>query len=179
MGVYDALVLAGGRARRLNGTDKPALLVGGVSLLDRVLAACADARRTVVVGPERPTSRPVTWCREDPPGGGPVCALRAGLRHVTAPRVALLAADLPFLTSEVVQLLVPSAPAVLTDGAREQWLCSAWETARLRAAAEGAGPRLGALLAELRPEVVTWLGPGAPWTDCDTEQDLVEARRRA
>jgi molybdopterin-guanine dinucleotide biosynthesis protein A len=177
--VYDALVLAGGAARRLGGVDKPALVVGGLSLLDRVLTACEGASRTVVVGPERPTTRPVRWTREDVPGSGPVPALRAGLAEVTADRVVLLAADLPFLSAEVVHLLLDHAPAVLTDGDREQWLCGAWDTAALRAAAADAGPRLGQLLAGLRPEVVSWQGPGAPWTDCDTEEDLQHARRWA
>ncbi|WP_198601894.1 NTP transferase domain-containing protein, partial [Streptomyces sp. MH60] len=38
---YDAVVLAGGAARRLGGADKPGLRVGARALLDRVLAACA------------------------------------------------------------------------------------------------------------------------------------------
>ena len=176
--MYDALVLAGGDARRLGGVDKPALVVGDLTLLDRVLTACAGARRTVVVGPERPTCRPVTWCREDPPGGGPVPALRAGLEQVTAARVVLLAADLPFLTAEVVTSLVDRAPAVLSDGLREQWLCGAWDTAALRHAAVDAGPRLGALLAGLHPAVLPWEGAGTPWADCDTEEQLADARRR-
>jgi molybdopterin-guanine dinucleotide biosynthesis protein A len=177
--VYDAVVLAGGSARRLGGADKPALVVGDTSLLDRVLTACAGAARTVVVGPSRRTCRPVLWCREDPPGGGPVPALRAGLQHVRADRVVLLAADLPFLTVEVVEALVSAAPAVVTDGHREQWLCGAWPTDPLRTAAEDAGPRLGTLLAGLRPELLGWDGPRPPWTDCDTEEELQEARRRA
>ncbi|WP_263978718.1 NTP transferase domain-containing protein [Streptomyces aculeolatus] len=32
---YDAVVLAGGRAERLNGADKPRVSVGGTPLLDR------------------------------------------------------------------------------------------------------------------------------------------------
>ncbi|MGW4109093.1 NTP transferase domain-containing protein, partial [Streptomyces sp. NPDC004976] len=36
---YDAVVLAGGAARRLGGADKPGVRVGGRALLDRVLAA--------------------------------------------------------------------------------------------------------------------------------------------
>ena len=177
--MYDALVLAGGAARRLGGADKPALLVGDSSLLDRVLTACAGAERTVVVGPSRRTSRPVVWCREEPPGGGPVPALRTGLQHVTAERVVLLAADLPFLTPAVVDELVKRAPAVLTDGTREQWLCGAWPTAPLREAALDAGPRLGALLQGLGPELLAWDAPRAPWTDCDTEEQLQDARRQA
>jgi len=59
--VFDAIVLTGGAASRLGGADKPALEVGGTTLLERVLAAVADAGRIVVVGPARPlsSSRPV------------------------------------------------------------------------------------------------------------------------
>ncbi|MDF4251785.1 DUF6457 domain-containing protein [Streptomyces sp. WMMB303] len=81
---YTALVLAGGGARRLGGADKPAVTVGGRTLLDRVLAACGDATATVVVGPRRPTCRPVLWAREEPPGGGPLAALQAGLDALAA-----------------------------------------------------------------------------------------------
>ncbi|MCM2388887.1 DUF6457 domain-containing protein [Streptomyces albipurpureus] len=79
---FDAIVLAGGAAQRLGGADKPGLSVGGRTLLDRVLAACRDARRTVVVGGRRATERPVVWAQESPPGGGPVAALDAGLRQL-------------------------------------------------------------------------------------------------
>ncbi|WP_344565629.1 DUF6457 domain-containing protein [Streptomyces axinellae] len=78
------MVLAGGGASRLGGTDKPAVTVGGRPLLDRVLSACADASVTVVVGPRRPTCRPVAWAREDPPGGGPLTGLYAGLSRLGA-----------------------------------------------------------------------------------------------
>ncbi|MFF3746568.1 DUF6457 domain-containing protein [Streptomyces kronopolitis] len=111
---YDAIVLAGGAARRLGGADKPALSVGGRRLLDRVLAACPDAARTVVVGPGRPTVRPVARALEDPPGGGPLAALEAGLRHTTAPVVLVLSADLPFLTTETVHRLLAAATAAAT-----------------------------------------------------------------
>lgn len=106
---HDAVVLAGGGARRLDGADKPAVTVGGRSLLNRVLSACPDAAATVVVGPRRPTYRPVDWVREDPPGGGPLAALDAGLRRVTAERVLVLSADLPFLRPGTVRSLLSAA----------------------------------------------------------------------
>ncbi|MCH6161356.1 DUF6457 domain-containing protein [Streptomyces marispadix] len=106
---YDAVVLAGGGARRLGGTDKPSLTVGARTLLDRVLSVCADASTTVVVGPRRPTRRPVAWVREDPPGAGPLAALDAGLGPVTAPAVLVLSADLPFLRPETVRALLDAA----------------------------------------------------------------------
>jgi len=99
-----ALVLAGGASTRL-GEDKPAALVGGVPLLDRVLGALSNEADVVVVGPARRTARPVRFVLEQPPGGGPVAAIAAGLAQLAAERCFLLAADLPFLTAAaLVQL---------------------------------------------------------------------------
>jgi len=79
---FDAVILAGGSGRRLGGVDKGGLVVAGLPLLDRVLQASAAARRTVVVGERRPTPRAVDWTREDPPGGGPLAGLEAGLARL-------------------------------------------------------------------------------------------------
>ena len=46
---YDAVVLAGGGARRLNGADKPGLLVGGRSLVAWVAASVLGASSSTVV----------------------------------------------------------------------------------------------------------------------------------
>jgi molybdopterin-guanine dinucleotide biosynthesis protein A len=80
--LFDAVILAGGSGRRLGGVDKGALVVAGLPLLDRVLLASAAARRTVVVGEPRPTVRSVVWAREDPPGGGPLAGLAAGMAEL-------------------------------------------------------------------------------------------------
>ena len=178
--MHDLVVLAGGSARRLGGLDKPGAVVGGMSLLDRVLAGCPDAARRVVVGPRRPTLRPVLWTREHPVGGGPVPALAAGLELVTADIVLLLAADLPFFSAACAQQLVELAPAVLLGDGRPQWLCGAWPTATLRSAVAGATAsgtaRLGEVLSTLQPAEVRWQGNDRPWEDCDTAQDLQRAR---
>ncbi len=178
--MHDAVVLAGGSARRLLGADKVAELVAGVSLLDRVLLACASASATIVVGPERSTCRPVQWTREAEVGTGPVAAVAAGLALVTAPVVLLLAGDLPLLTPEVVAALVAAVTddgAMLVDGdGRAQFLCSAWRTDALRSADLGAD-RMGALLRGLRAQPVVC--DGEPWTDCDTPEDLARVRERA
>ena len=185
---YDAVVLAGGAARRLGGADKPALLVGDVSLLDRVLAAVDDAARTVCVGPERPTARPVQWVREEPPGGGPVAALTAAMPHVSAPLVAVLAADLPFLHPATLRLLreaVTEEGALLVDAdGRDQLLVGVWRTEALRAVLpeEAHGARLGQVLGRLsaaRVSVPEPPGTLPAWFDCDTEDDLTTARGSA
>ncbi|WP_067179327.1 molybdenum cofactor guanylyltransferase [Microtetraspora niveoalba] len=187
---YDAVILAGGRARRLGGLDKPGAPVGGRSLIERVAGAVTAARTLVVVGPPRPGRglERAVHTREDPPGSGPVPALRAGLALVTAERFALLAADLPFLDEGHVAALLaaarePGAPgAVLVDDeGNEQWLTGVWRTEPLREALAGYdGRSLRGLLGPLGPVAVR-LGARAdgcaPWFDCDTMDDLDRARR--
>ncbi|MFJ8131358.1 DUF6457 domain-containing protein [Streptomyces hydrogenans] len=157
---YDAVVLAGGAARRLGGVDKPGVRVGGRALLDRVLAACAGARRTVVVGAPRPTVRPVDWTREERIGTGPVAALDAGAAAlqgeaeaeggdragIPAPDVLLvLSADLPFLGEATVQRLLdglaaePEAEAALLTDAdgRDQPLVAVYRSGPLRRELDG------------------------------------------
>ncbi|OIJ91898.1 NTP transferase domain-containing protein [Streptomyces colonosanans] len=137
--VYDAIVLAGGAARRLAGADKPGVRVGGRALLDRVLAACSGAATTVVVAERRSTVRPVVWAREEPPGAGPAAALDAGLRRTTAAHVVVLSADLPFLEQRTVRRLLGALRASAAEGAlltdpegRDQPLVAAYRRTALR-----------------------------------------------
>ncbi|MDH6134581.1 molybdopterin-guanine dinucleotide biosynthesis protein A [Kitasatospora sp. MAA4] len=189
---YDAIVLAGGAARRLDGADKPQLTVGGRALLDRVLAACAGAGRIVVVGPRpatAPPSRPdLWWTRERPSGGGPVAAVAAGLAgpQITAERVLLLAADLPFLDDGTLRRLAAAVcgeveAAVLVDAeGRDQPLTAAYRASALRAALDALGDPAGAPLRRLTAGLRTVRladRDGASY-DCDTWEQLAEARRR-
>lgn len=185
---YTAVVLAGGKAARLGGRPKPQLEVGGRTMLETVLAAVADAELRVVVGPPQPVPDGVRQVREQPPRGGPVAALRAGLAEVGTDVVAVLAGDLPFLTGALIAdlraRLAGDGVLVVDDGGRDQYLLGVWRTAALRAATAAAhGPTsLRRVLAPLtvaryRPEVPPGTPP--PWTDCDTPADLARAREAA
>lgn len=179
----DAIVLAGGHGRRLGGTDKTALDVGGRPILDRVLVALPPCGQVVVVGPERPTAVPVVWTREDPPGGGPVAGLAAGLSVVTSPDVLVLAGDMPFLTPDVLSALREAASRdgalLVDDEGREQYLCSAWRTSALREALVGVSRVRDVVERMSYARVPAPTGVLAPWTDCDTPDDLKAARERA
>ena len=215
-----AIVLAGGRAARLGGTDKPGLVVGARTLLAAVVSAAAEAGagQVVVVGPARPGiagsgpvgsgpvgSGRVEFVREDPPGTGPVAALRCGLGRVGAAWVTVLAADMPFLRARhLVALLAaagqpepgpgwpagqdragaPGRGAILVDETgRPQWLAGCWPAAALRGRLDGySGDSLHGLLDPLRPVRLSYPpGPGdpPPWLDCDTAGDLSRAREWA
>jgi molybdenum cofactor guanylyltransferase len=185
---YTAVVLAGGRAARLGGQAKPQLEVGGRTMLDAVLAAVEDAVRRVVVGPPQPVPDDVVRVREEPPGGGPVAALRAGLAEVPTDVVVLLAGDLPFLTGTTIGQLRAAfrgdGVLVVDDTGRDQLLLGAWRTSALRmsvARTKGPAPlrRVLTPLApfRLRPDVPPGTPP--PWLDCDTPADLARARQLA
>jgi molybdopterin-guanine dinucleotide biosynthesis protein A len=183
-------------------------------MLWRVLDAVAGASVRVVVGPVRPgLPADVLQVREQPPGGGPVAALATGLAAFGAGAgagpgadagvgvdsgavgiefVAVLAADLPFLTPADVDALCWAAAAGDHDGAvlvdadgRRQWLCGVWRTGALRRRVAEltppAGQSMRALMSGLRPHEVDRRDPAAPppWYDCDTEDDYRQAEEWA
>ena len=183
---WTALVLAGGRAKRLGGQPKPQLEVGGRPMLATVLSATGGAVARVVVGPPQPVPPDVVVVREEPPGGGPVAALRAGLVVVRTEVVAVLAADLPFLTAALVDelraRLTGDGVLVVDDTGQDQLLLGVWRTAALHAAVAAAPSGPTSLRRVLAPLAVRRLRPAVPpgqpppWTDCDTPADLARAR---
>lgn len=177
MTAADLLVVAGGSAARLGGVDK-ALLVGadGVPVLAALLRAPVGGRR-IVVGPTREVAGVDVWAREDPPGGGPVAAIAAGLPHVTAAAVVLLAGDLPFAAAAAGPLLGAldgHDAAVVEAGDRPQWLLAAWRTDALRDAVRRLSDPAGAAVRALYDGVdVALLPDPAQWSgDLDTPADV-------
>lgn len=102
-----AVVLAGGTAARLDGADKSSVEYAGRTLLEHALEALVDVDEVVVVGPQVPTTRPVTFTREDPPLGGPVAGLLAGREALarTPDLLVVLAVDMPRVSAWTVRRL--------------------------------------------------------------------------
>lgn len=185
-GTVGGIVLTGGTAARLDGADKGGIEIGGSTLLERALAALAEVPQVVVVGPEVPTSRPVTFRREDPPGGGPAAAVLAGLSGFPRPPgiVVVLAVDMPMVTAATVARLLAGVAgagaegAVLVDAAGyRQTLCAAYRVGPLaqRGARAGEGAAMRRLVAAL--EIVEVPATGHEADDVDTWDDLARLRR--
>ncbi len=176
---FAAVVLAGGQASRLGGVDKASIELGGRSLLERTLDAVVDAGEVVVVGHAVPTERPVTFVLEDPRHGGPAAGLLTGRDSLLRrfPTIAVLAVDMPHLTSSTFRRLHEAAVghegAVLTRDGRRQ-LAFVVETARLDAVRPDReaqhGLAIRALLEGLDLVDVPSLGSEA--RDVDTWSDL-------
>ena len=110
---WAAIILAGGRASRLDGVDKAGIEIGGRTLLEWTLDSVIDAREVVVVGDPVPTDRPVTFTREDPRYGGPVAGLLTGLDALTSlPRyVGVIGVDMPHVHHGTWRRLLAAAAA--------------------------------------------------------------------
>jgi len=108
---FSAVVLAGGRAARLDGVDKASVELDGRTLLTWAIDAVLDAGEVVVVGDPVPTHRPVTFTREDPRHGGPAAALLTGRDALLDDHgtIAVLACDMPFLTPDTFRRLLVAA----------------------------------------------------------------------
>lgn len=147
---FDTIVLAGGRSSRLGSVPKAELVVEGVTLLARTLAAVSSSRRVVVVGPRALKLPPtgVLHAQEEPPFSGPAAAIAGGLaalRHDAELRgevgpgevTLVLACDMPGIGPAVPRLLRglndnPEADGVVAvDDDRLQPLAAGFRTSRL------------------------------------------------
>lgn len=187
---WTAVILAGGRGKRLGNVEKSQLQVGDQTLLDAVISGLPAGVPVVVVGPEIATTRPVRFCLEEPRYGGPVAGICAAIEHLSTPLVALLATDMPKAGSLATALveecqdldadldgLVP-----IDEEGRRQSLCSVLRTAALRAAIDAlpatTDVSMRALFANLAlHERQLTASESAVIIDVDTAADLEWLRR--
>lgn len=141
-------VLAGGASSRM-GRDKALIEIDGVTLVERAVAALADAgaRDVVVVGGDGEALRGLglevvadVW-----PGEGPLGGIITALRATTADRVAVLSCDLTDASSiavrSVVGALGDADVAVPVLDGQSEWMHAVWHRRALpeleRAFADG------------------------------------------
>ena len=175
---FDALVLAGGAGRRLGG-GKPQVQVAGRALVDHALAAVAGALHRVLVGPADLARPGVPTTLEDPPLGGPVAGIAAGVAALQAlddpaAVVVVLACDVPRAGAVVASLVRAVAGAdgarlVDADG-RPQHLVAAYSAPALAAALVALGDPRGAPVRRLveHLDLRDVPDPGGAADDADT-----------
>jgi molybdopterin-guanine dinucleotide biosynthesis protein A len=140
-----ALILAGGKATRLGGIDKRALVIGGRTIFERQVEALAPCVAEILVSSPRAVAG--YRCVVDPvSGAGPLAGIAAGLAAAATPWLFVIAGDMPYIHRAFVELVVSRAGAGcdavgLRIGGLPEPLCSvlrvtAWRdavTARLAA----------------------------------------------
>lgn len=189
-----AILLVGGRSRRMGGGYKPLTEIGGRSLFARTVESLSDAGCAPVIaaGPVLDEQAPVQWVREDPPFTGPVAGIATALRALTPGEepewMLLLAGDLPWAAQVVDRVSAAIRASDSDDGVdavvfradgHPQWLAGAYRTAALRSACDALGDAVAdascrSLLGGLE---ISWLPDDDGITaDIDTPADLARIR---
>ena len=104
-------ILAGGKSRRM-GIDKKWIKIGRDSLIERTYHLLTNTlgQPPIIVCNDTETVFPSTWevIRDKVPGKGPLGGLVALLEHCRSAWASVLPVDLPYLTSEEINLLLAS-----------------------------------------------------------------------
>lgn len=161
-----AIILSGGRSNRFGGVHKPAVELGGITVISRILRAVRmtdpDAE-VCVAGPidglSATEQESVQSVREEPAFAGPLAGIAAACAAVRgavsagpADVTLVLAADMPMITAGHLGGLIEAcrrtgSPSAGTDDrGKIQFLCAAWPTQLLLARLDAIGdPTNGAV----------------------------------
>lgn len=138
------LILAGGYSRRF-GSDKVRYPIEGRTMIRHVYDTLAPLLRTIFVSvrdEEQRLDLPVRKVPDRFPGAGPLAGIHAGMIAAETPWLLVVAADMPFITREVLETLLSARseafqPVVARspDG-RRQPLCACYPTQAANSAGE-------------------------------------------
>jgi molybdopterin-guanine dinucleotide biosynthesis protein A len=194
------LVLAGGLARRMGGGDKPLKTIGGVTILDRVLARLRPQCASVIINangdPKRFAATGLPVVADDVPDfAGPLAGILAGLDWAAAhaPGIAYVASvpgDCPFLPRDLVARLHQARQAQnlpLACARSGEWrhpVVALWPVALrgdLREAVTNEGLRkIEVWTARHGAALADWpVAPVDPFFNVNTPDDAAEADRIA
>lgn len=152
-------ILAGGRSSRM-GAPKPGLPLGGRPLISYPLDAARAAGLEPIVVAKPGSELPPLDCRvllEPAEPAHPLCGLIVALREARPAAVVAIAADMPFVTAELIgRLAAQPSSAAVEAGGRVQPLLARYEAAALPPleTALAAGESMTAALDGLAPRLL-------------------------
>jgi molybdenum cofactor guanylyltransferase len=138
------IVLAGGRARRMSGADKPMLTLAGKTLMQHVIGRAAPQVDELLINANGDTGRFAGFGRTLVPDSvgdypGPLAGILAGFEWTkqnrpTAQWLVSFACDCPFLPEDLVDRLVAAAKnsnvpvSIAASGSRHHPVFATWRT---------------------------------------------------
>lgn len=112
-----AVILAGGRATRMGGAAKHALVVDGQTILARQVEVLAPRVAEILVSALQPVAGFRT-VHDAEPGLGPLAGIAAGLAAAATEWLVVVAGDMPHLSGALVDRMLAYARAVDAVGIR-------------------------------------------------------------
>ena len=126
------VILAGGKSTRM-GRNKALLRAGNSTMLERIAEELSGFSEILVSAAEEGSYREIGLrvCPDEHPGIGPIEGIRQVLRAAKEDYVFICAADMPFISREVVHALAAEIRpeddcCVLTCGGRPEPLCAVY-----------------------------------------------------
>jgi molybdenum cofactor guanylyltransferase len=115
--LVSALILAGGKATRMGGVAKHAIVIGGETIFERQVRAVTPLVDEIIVsGPVIAGYRTVVDAIRDV---GPLAGIAAGLAACTTPWLLVIAGDMPNVSQELIAaMLEHRAPDIDAVGIR-------------------------------------------------------------
>ena len=188
-----AVIVAGGRSARM-GREKTFELIGGVTILDRIISRLKPQVAMLVINANGDTGRfrqigLQTVGDIHPEVATPLAGLQTALSLAKAEAfeaVLTVPSDTPFLPADLVVRLAGAGRVAAIAASRGQahYLTGLWSTTLLpdagNALDEPVIPRLQDLTQRWRAATVGWPDqPFDPFFNVNTQRDLAEARRIA
>ncbi len=125
-GRVSALILAGGKATRLGGVAKHALVIEGRTIFERQTAVLAPRVGEIIVSAPQPIDGYRTVA-DAIVGGGPLAGVAAGLAVCGTPWLLIVAGDMPRLSGAVIDLMLSriegDAVGIEIDGLPQPLFC--------------------------------------------------------
>lgn len=187
MRIY-GVILAGGQGRRMGGTDKGALMLGGESLLARAEARLAPQVEALAVNANTPVQTTLPLLRDEIEDTGPLAGVLAGLDWAAkggASHLVSVAVDTPFFPGDLVPRLLWAAEtggqpiAVAASGGRRHPVFGLWPVGlrdALRADLAAGVRRIGGWAADRGAAEADFPAtPLDPFTNINTPDDLTRA----
>jgi len=130
-----AAILAGGRATRMGGVAKAFLVVDGARVIDRQLEVLRALTPEILIVANEPApyaALGLPIVADETAGQGPLAGILAALEAARAPRVLVVACDMPYLEREPLARLIAAAPeadVVAAESDRAEPLCACYRRA--------------------------------------------------
>lgn len=173
-------------------SDKPALLLDGISLIDRALRSASIMSEIVAIAvqhePEWPVADGVGLLFDEQADMGPLSALSSALSFgaaMNSTHVLLLPCDIPFLPADLLSRLADhiddAAVAMAKSNGRLHPICALWSVEALSALPDYAQNSRRSLIGfaeRLGMVEVEWAAdPVDPFFNINTPDDLLHAGR--
>lgn len=133
----EGFITAGGRSSRM-GRDKAWLPFGERSMIEMIVDALKPVSHgvSIIANDDEYLRLGLPVIKDANRGIGPIEAVRAALASSRAPYVALLGCDLPFVTAELISLLIGlcrdyQAVVPVSRGLKLEPLCAVYSTSAL------------------------------------------------